>query len=71
MDDVEPHAIRFMGYSWQNYLKFRAMSFLYRFIASKSPSYLNDSIKIDDSSRSGNYEVLYNYEKFAVWQKTC
>lgn len=50
--DVEDFAVRFVGYSLFNFLKFRCMSFLFKLIRTKSPRYLSDLIEIDYSSRT-------------------
>jgi len=57
-DDVEPYAIRFIGYSLQNFFKFRDMSFLYKLIHTKSPLYLRELITIDHTTRTKQAEIL-------------
>jgi len=58
-EDVEPYAIRFIGYSLQDFLKFKNMSFLYKLDCSKSPRYLSELIKVDYSSRTRQVETTW------------
>lgn len=55
--DVESHSIRFLGYTLQDFFKFRAMSFLFRLIRTKSPRYLMELVKIDFSTRTKQAEI--------------
>lgn len=57
-ENVELHAIRFLGYSLLNFYKFKDMSFLYKLIRLKTPSYLSDLVKIDFSSRTKQVQTV-------------
>lgn len=56
-EDVESYAVRFVGYSLQNFFKFTAMSFLFKLILTKSPRYLSDLINIDYSTRRKQADI--------------